>query len=153
MIDPPFALTDEEKTRLAKFEVPIANLSARIQWHLARRLRYLRQIAREKGIIAKKLKDLKTEDGYSFEESSPRKLDYRRIRQARAVGLPERLQRYPFLYPRYKAYFCDQGCSWVRGVPGEKKYDDIGPLCGSAGIEYHCVICEGYLGQAALICS
>lgn len=43
------------------------------------------------------------------------------------------------------AYRCEL-CGYVPGEPSERPYDDMGPLCGSKGIDYLCKVCGTHLG-------
>lgn len=46
------------------------------------------------------------------------------------------------------AYQCSD-CGIVVGKMVERRYDDLGPLCGSAGVEFVCNVCGKCLGRIA----
>ena len=47
--------------------------------------------------------------------------------------------------------FCDRCNLYIKGPLPGKNYDDIGPLCGSRGVEFSCPVCSSYLGREAYI--
>jgi len=44
-------------------------------------------------------------------------------------------------------------CGFVPGDPAERNYDELGPMSGSAGIDYSCRICGGHLGREKSVVS
>ena len=50
------------------------------------------------------------------------------------------------------AYKCGN-CGYVPGIPRSKDYDEIGPLCGSAGVDLYCNNCNEHLGRRVCMVS
>lgn len=50
---------------------------------------------------------------------------------------------------RMIAYKCNN-CGFVPGLPRQKKYDNIGVLCGTAGEHLHCSNCDEQVGTIVL---
>ena len=138
-------LGDKEMERLESFDMEILIIKQK-------KKDYLREIAKNKGLIAEKLEDLKSENGKPFEEikkkdSSSRynTTDYRK-----AVA-----------FPLETAYLCHamfikddpDSCGWVKGEPHAKEYNTLGPLSGSAGIRYYCRICGKQIAEYPTIFS
>ncbi len=119
---------------------------------------YLRKIAREKGVTAPTLIELKSENGGLFKEKKEKSnggcwgYAYKK-----AVALPPPLKTpgaIISLSPE-TAYLCcgiysnkdSDTCGWVKGDPVEREYDEIGPLSGSAGTRFYCRICGKMIGE------
>jgi hypothetical protein len=117
------------------------------------RLEFLREKARERGYTASSLDDLRSSKGTKFIEeieSYPRDLKMAREEDAANIWDAER------------AYWCGfdgfgsgatEGCGWVLGLPKQSSYNNLGPLSGSAGEEYHCKLCSSYLARDESIVS
>jgi len=115
---------------------------------------YLREIAREKGIIAEKLEDLKSECGRPFLEekgNSWQRHDCKRavVKKDATFGplTMETAYLCQDMYSIFSKEDTPDGCGWVKGKPHEKKYDEIGVLSGSRGIRYYCRICGKRIGE------
>src|SRR4030042_5918068 len=116
-----------------------------------KKILYLREAARKKGITAERLEDLKSESGRPFVEEKSRGdcwgHNYRKavVTEKKSFGL----------HTVETAYLCrgmyskedPDGCGWVIGSPIEKKYDEISILSGSRGIRYYCRICGKQIGE------
>lgn len=139
--DHPLELTDDEKQELAGFDRKINELQRQ-------KVSKLREFARQKGLSALKLEDLKSERGKPFIKETGRGSF-----QIAAAKDKTRAGHYEF------AYLCasqhenllkagnKDTCGWVKGAPREEPYDNIGPLCGSAGTRYYCTICGKEVGE------
>lgn len=108
----------------------------------------LRELARQKGLSALKLEDLKSECGKPFVEETGRgSFQIALAKDETKAG------HYEFAYLCASQYENPSGvvnkdtCGWVKGAPREELYDDIGPLCGSAGTRYYCIICGKMVGE------
>lgn len=94
-------------------------------------LQIQKELLQLEGKIADSLKKLKSESGKPFVEN-----------QGGGAGL-----KLAFTKAGERAYFCkpehsqSEGCGWVVGRPVRKSFNNIGPLCGSAGHRYICSIC------------
>jgi len=128
-----FELTDKQKSEIAQLE--LASLAAQ-----AKRVEILRKAARESGVTAESLDELRTENGQPFVEVGRVYGGYRQ-----AVSLGERAY---FCRPQYMPE--GPGCDWVIGEPVERQYDEIGVLAGSAGTRYYCRICGQQIGEFAM---
>ena len=112
---------------------------------------YLMAKAREYGLAAEKLEDLRSERGLTFSEVEHR--DYMSLHQARENTDPtDRKARYNQEWAYYCGFEDLSGgmtlcCGWVRGYPRSESYDDIGCLSGSAGMRYYCQICGHLVGE------
>jgi len=124
------------------------SLSQHISKLMNEQLALLRKAARKKGIIAQNLADLKSEKGEPFREEKSAGLQWGDGYQKAFAGSGIKMET---------AYFCketqlftnpaDEGCGWVKGTPIEKKYNEIGPLSGSAGERFYCRICRQQIGE------
>ncbi len=127
-------LNEDEKAELAKLNREIARLQTE-------RISKLREFARQKGITAARLEDLKSECGQPFIEDESG-FSYRRA-TAKGEGKSHReleiayLCASPYLMKGEDEYTC----GWVKGNVIRKKYDEIGLMSGSAGTRYFCKIC------------
>lgn len=97
---------------------------------------FLRKLFWEKGMAALDLKDLKSENGFRFKET-----ESIGFRKAESVEFSKK----DFWEPRETAYFCPNGCGWVKGLPcGEHERRDINVR---ASIIYVCAICGQTIGR------
>jgi len=124
-----------------KTQAKLNGLNAKIQAILQEKLTVIRTLARRQGIVAEKLEDLKSKSGLPFAIETGRSGYI-----GAAVKKNVSLGAHVFVDIAEVAYFCP-GCGWVKGSPKSTKYNDIGPLSGSAGINYHCKICEAFVGK------
>ena len=115
---------------------------------------YLRKIAKEKGIIAPILEDLKSSSGKPFLEKAQESREM--YRKAVVLKPIEARHRFPSLNISETAFFChsiyllqndEDSCGWVKGDPIKEKYNEIGLLSGSAGVRYYCPICGKLVGE------
>jgi len=111
----------------------------------------LRKIAAEKGIIAPTLEELKSKSGKPFIEEELKgrtKGDYKRaLIEDSIMGRVRTIETAYFCQFRLAQFLKEEdkdGCGWVKGRPVEKPY----PLSGSAGIKYHCRVCDKEIGEA-----
>lgn len=138
----PFELTENERRELADFDRKINELQRQ-------KTLKLRELARQKGVSALKLEDLKSECGKPFiEEMSTSSFKMAIAKDETKVG------HYEFAYMCASQYESPLGragnkdtCGWVKGAPREESYNDIGSLCGSAGTRYYCKICGKMVGE------
>ncbi|MCX9010886.1 MAG: hypothetical protein OIN66_07175 [Candidatus Methanoperedens sp.] len=135
-----FKLTDEQKREMARLEA--ASYIAQ-----TKRIKIIRGVARALEITAKSLDDLRSEDGRLFIEIENAYGGYRQ-----AICRTEDRSKAPDQH----AYFCQElympkgfGCDWVIGEPTQQDYNEIGFLCGSAGVRYFCRICGKEIGKVA----
>ncbi len=136
-------LDEKEKEELAKIEAESREIEAK-------KVQYLKEIARKKGVMADSLEGLKAERPESFMEFveiEPTHLPFRyaELKDKKTGLLME------------TAYFCKDSystrgdcCGWVKGSPSSQKYDDLAPLSGSAGIRYYCGICGKMIAEKRL---
>lgn len=123
-------------------------LRAQINKLQAQDTEFLRTAARRLGWTADTLEDLRSEAGNPFVEEP--QYGRERVRRAREQGGDEYNEEWAYLCVNPYAWgFADppKGCGWVRGVPDERPYDDIGMLSGSAGTKDYCRICGGLVGE------
>jgi hypothetical protein len=107
------------------------------------RLRIMREEGRRFGFMADNLEDLRSSGGKPFirEESRIRGMPTMAYEEGKDDFLAE------------SAYLCagshtgEPFCGWVRGVPEETPYDDIGVLSGSAGTRFTCPVCNAQIGE------
>lgn len=104
---------------------------------IEKRLAFLREAGRKKGVIVQEIGDLKSNEGGIFkEDKNPDRQDpYKAARGGRE-----------------KAYFCpgEQGCGWVKGQPIAIRFDERGIFVsgsGKAGERYHCTVCGRQIGK------
>ncbi len=148
--DNPLGLDEKEKETLVAFDLEMLAIQKK-------KIAYLREIAREKGITASNLEDLKSESGESFrEEKSDNRTwghEYRSAVVLRAPGGSPHIAEMAYLC--HSPYLKDDpdSCGWVKGIPVEKEYNDIGFLSGSAGVRYYCKICGKQIGEHRLVVS
>jgi len=81
----------------------------------------IRERAREEGIIADKLQDLKDEDGNPFTEDS----------------------EYYWCY----SFSSGHGCGFVKGSPIKERFSNLCFLGGSTGWDFHCRVCWQKIGS------
>ncbi len=133
-----FDFTESEKQELADFDRKINELQRQ-------KILKLRELARQKGVSALKLEDLKSKCGEPFIEEKERDSYQRAVAQDKTKP-----HRYEFAYlcaSKYEIHPKENTCGWVKGEPREGSYNDIGPLCGSAGTRYYCIICGKMAGE------
>ena len=143
----PLVLDEEEEKIITSFDSRIIAIKGE-------RTLYLRKIAREKGITASSLEELKHENGELFEEKEKEERGMYRKAVSLNTSLEKALHISPFLCIAETAYLChsmysddEDSCGWVKGDPIEEKYNNIGPLSGSAGVRFHCRICGKVIGD------
>lgn len=135
-------LSPEEQERVATFDREIAAAQAR-------RTALLREIAKAKQLCAPDLTGLKSASGKPFEETTPRGSCRTAIVRGKTLLIGSVILEMAYLcHDRYAGADQD-GCGWVKGKPVERKYNDIGPLSGSAGRRYFCGICGKKVGELA----
>ena len=139
-----FELTDSERQELADFDLRINELQQR-------KVSKLRELARQKGVSALKLEDLKSECGEPFVEEVGHGSSKRAI--ARDKANPHCPELAYLCVSEYEGLAGKDTCGWVKGEPRREQYDNIGPLCGSAGIRYYCIICGKMVGELQLVVS
>ncbi|MBD3208010.1 MAG: hypothetical protein GF370_00965 [Candidatus Nealsonbacteria bacterium] len=88
---------------------------------LSPRIIKTRERARENGIIAEKLKDLKDEDGNSFTEDSG----------------------YYWCY----SFSSGHGCGFVKGSPIKEKFNNLNFFSSSVGWDFYCRVCGQKIGS------
>ena len=140
---PRYPFLNEEETKIASgFDLAAFEMQTK-------KILYLREIARKKGITAEKIEDLKSESGKPFVEEKPKGYwghEYRRAVIAEEKTFGPHVET---------AYLCQgiyvkddpDSCGWVIGSPIEKKYDEIQVLSGSRGTRYYCRICGKQIGE------
>lgn len=143
--DNPLILTDTDRGTLAGLDVEIASIQHK-------KILLLRKAARESGLTAPSLEELRSKSGKPFQELK-RHSDYS---YRKAVV---RRNTKPVNFIEESAYLCQpmyaemmpkgmiEECDWVKGNPAREVYDNIGPLSGSAGTEYYCKICGTLIGR------
>lgn len=108
---------------------------------------FLRDAAYRLGLAAKSLEELRSDAGNGFVEIEER---YRRhdVRRAREENAERHKDEWAYLCANpYSFGREDQiGCGWVKGIPDQRAYDNIGSLAGSAGTEDYCRICGALIG-------
>jgi hypothetical protein len=134
-----FELTEEEKQELAVFTSVISELQRR-------KLAKLREFARQKGVAALELKDLKSGCGEPFIEEKCHS-NYQRAAAKGKAGSPSIEFAYRCAWKRELFPGSENTCGWVRGEPREEGYDNLGLLSGSAGRRFYCKICDKMLGE------
>lgn len=143
---------DAEKRELEILNTKLAKIQHQIAKIEKKKMAKIRQIAWRTGVAALKLKDLKSEYGGFVVQKE--RYGYQRALAIKKEG--------EYVVDHEGAYQCvnefasleekGQTCGWVRGEPTKRKYDEIGPLSGSAGTEYFCRICHKHLGRFVEIC-
>ncbi len=137
----PFELTEGEKRELADLESKIGKLKQQ-------KVSKLRELARQKGVSALKLEDLKSECGRPFVEEAGRGSFHIAItKDESSPGHYEFAYLCALQYENLSGAGDKNTCGWVKGAPREEPYDNIGPLCGSAGTRYYCKICGKMVGE------
>lgn len=126
----------------------------------AEQLKLLRDSLEECGLIARELKNLKPDLDGSIKLLAKGQAHY----QEREVGEWGFTTPHEELKTAYvlvegvrvaSAYLCHPigsshgGCGWVKGEPRKSEYNEIGPLSGSAGFDYYCVICGLLIARLA----
>lgn len=121
---------------------------------------FLQRKARELGITAATLEELRSEKGNSYEPLERRGSSWRSLQTAVEQGVER--------FDAERAYLCttknswlsdedqkDYGCGWVRGIPRSETYDDLAghALAGSAGNRHYCQICGMMLAEDRQIVS
>lgn len=152
----PFELTPAEEAMLRPFERRIRDAKEIIREAQDAQLEVIRRLARERGLVADDLSDLRSASGEPFVEP----IDDRRQGfheppvivysitvndEARRGGMFVSISAGECAYlctPVFEGY----GCGWVCGKPRRESYDEVGPLAGSAGTRYRCVICGLHVG-------
>ncbi len=138
----PFELTEEEKRELADLESKIGELQRQ-------KVSRFRELAGQKGVSALKLEDLKSECGKPFVKEAGCDDSF----QIAIAKDETRVGHYEFAYRCASQYENPLGagnkdtCGWVKGAPRDELYNNIGPLCGSAGTRYYCTICGKEVGE------
>ena len=151
--DSSLSLDKEEQIGLAVFDAQLSIV-------LRQKVLYLREIAKRKRLTAPTLEELKSKSGKPFVEvKSTRMLgdDYRSAEAKEEVSFGKAkllLERTEQAYLCYESSIFSKedtdSCGWVKGMPVEKKYNDIGVLSGSAGIRFYCKICGKKIGEHRL---
>ena len=137
----PFELTEEERRELADLESKIGEFKRQ-------KVSKLRELARQKGVSALKLEDLKSECGKPFvEETDCGSFQMVIVKDEARIGHYEFAYRCASQYENLFGAGNKDTCGWVKGAPREEPYDNIGPLCGSAGTRYYCIICGKMVGE------
>jgi len=146
-------LSDAEKKIVSGFD---SNIAAIMQ----DKIFFIRDAARRKGIISANLKKLQSKSGKPFvRERKKGRWDYDDYARATVKersslpGFPPTVVEVAYLCRPMNSLFSPRGkklhgCGWVKGIPTEKKYNDLGPLSGSAGIKYYCRICGELIGES-----
>jgi len=93
-------------------------------------------LALESGFVVKRVRDMVSERGDS---------EFVRREESRMqVYRNKQLEEY---------VHCDVCKLYVRGEPREQRYNELGPLCGSAGTRYYCNFCNNQIGDDVKVCS
>ncbi len=115
-----------------------------------KKILYLREVARKKGITAEKLEDLKSESGKPFVEEKRKGHwghDYRRAVVTEDKSFGPHIAETAYLCQGIYSKEDPDSCGWVIGDPIEEKYDEIEVLSGSRGTRYYCGICGKQIGE------
>lgn len=115
---------------------------------------FLRQAARRLGWSTEALDELRSEAGNRFVEQP--QYSAHRVRTAKEEGAEEFFEEWAYLCASPLAWAHEEpvtGCGWVRGVPDERSYDNIGLLAGSTGTRDYCRVCGALIGENRQIIS
>ena len=136
---PDSVLTDEDKSNLARLRLEVALTDDA-------RIKILRGAAIRGGLAAENLNNLKSKSGAPFVEDevwNEYKLAFTFMDRREDSFITE------FAYLCASKYELTQGkdfkknsCGWGKGEPKEKKYNNLGPMSGSAGERVYCMICH-----------
>ncbi len=141
--DNPLILTDVNRGTLAELDAEIAGIQHK-------KILLLRKAARESGLTAPSLEELKSKSGKPFRELE-RQSSYKKAVVRRGTRPVNFIEESAYLCQPMHAEMMPKGiieeCGWVKGNPVGGAYDNIGPLSGSAGIEYYCKICGTLIGR------
>ena len=139
----PFDLSENERRELAELDSGVARLQQQ-------KISKLRELARKKRIAAERLEDLKSECGRPFVEQKG--YGYK-IAAAASKAKPFSQELAYLCISEYETRRGKDTCGWVKGEPKSEKYDNLGPLCGSAGTRYYCRICGKLLWECQSVVS
>ncbi len=140
--------SDEDKKELASLEETLETFNMAINMIEEEKKNLTRKVARRMGLASARLEDLKTNGRSLVESSSLSKIVG--YRAARIKGDPVALEDSHF------AYLCGgeaSGCGWVKGKPDTRTFNDITILSGSAGMNFYCWLCGGYMGKYDFVMS
>lgn len=122
----------------------IAQIAIKYQAALSYKINSLTNILENDGVVAKDISGLKSKSGKPFV------IVYNDPYCMATAHDKDDTPRYKSLTDE-RAYLCKtalgDGCGWIKGMPLQEKYDDIGVLCGSAGYIYKCQICGCKIGE------
>lgn len=153
--DNPFILDEKEQQGLIVFDAQLSEIQRK-------KVLYLREIAKRKGLTAPTLEELKSKNGEPFVEVKSTRTsgrDYREAAAKKEIKFPGiKSKRFEL---EEQAYLCHDmfskkdtdSCGWVRGAPVEREYDNIGFLSGSAGVRFYCKICGKMIGEHKTVMS
>lgn len=141
--DPPLELDKNEKSELDNFDIAIMLAECD-------KIVRVREIARQKGLTAASLEDLKSESGELFVEIDRQKTDHCLYHTA---STKEKKNEIAYLCCSMYIDDSKTGCGWVKGSPTKFPYDEMGPMCGSKGYRHFCKICGKKIGETQLVVS
>lgn len=136
-MDEPFEFNEGDREEMAGFDRAIDRIQRQ-------KILRLRELAWRKGAAALKLENLKSESGEPFIKEE----GYFCFQKAIAGNKTHCVE---FAYLCSSMYDNAKICGWVKGKPTRKPYDDIGPMCGSAGVRYYCRICGNLLALEIIV--
>lgn len=139
-------LSKKEIGEIKLMDKNIDQAAIKYQTALSYKINSIIKILKNDGVIAENLFELKSKSGKLFVI-----IDNDPYCMATAHNKDD-APRYKLLTDE-RAYLCKNvlgdGCGWVKGIPLQEKYNDIGVLCGSAGYIYKCQICGRQIGELA----
>ena len=139
----PLILTDADERALGELNAEIVGIQHK-------KILLLRKAARESGLTAPSLEELRSKSGKPFQKLKQQS-DYRKAVVRRDTQPVNFIEESAYLCQPMYAEMTPKGmteeCGWVKGNPVGGAYDSIGPLSGSAGIDYYCKICGTLIGR------
>lgn len=105
--------------------------------------------AKAEGRVVEKVSDLKCDvHGASKFVENVKRVEWREVKFYFCEECKKEGWMHVMVRKNSAAYVCPD-CGIVVGIIKERRYDDIGFLCGSAGVEYYCDVCGYTLGRIA----
>lgn len=119
------------------------------------RIDLLRRWARRLGYSADTPELLRSERGLEFREDDGGARGRFPVRYAYEKESERRFGSEAAYWCGYDPLFSGVivGCGWVKGEPLAESYNNLGPLSGSAGVEYRCRVCRELIGRDEQILS